>query len=395
MLFDLLNSALLIPLILFISLHILEFTNEKLPKSPTPSGISEKEISQLFIEHSEDFLLLTNAEMIVEFVSKSLINLLEIQATIPVGKKINQVMDNFPSLPLMKTNQKLVIPVISSKTKIKHLVEFQFKVIYSVGGMIHAIFAIGRDVTDRETSLKKFKDTAFKEKELNQLKSRFVSMASHEFRTPLATILSSALLIEMLLQKDSEHVVKDKILNHVKKIVTQTNRLTDITSDVLLLERSIQQNINLKLKKIQISNFVKELVDTISQEIFERRTLKYFAPEQDKTVQTDPSLLIHILRNLILNALKYSEGAMDPEIHLFYRGAYFEIMVKDYGLGIPKEDQEHIFGSFYRAKNVGNIKGTGLGLNIVKELTKKLNGEIWFKSKLKMGSEFYISFPFK
>lgn len=373
----------------------MEFTNEKLPKSPTPSGISEEEISQLFIEHSEDFLLLTNAEMIVEFVSKSLINLLEIQANIPVGKKINQVMDNFPSLPLMKTNQKLVIPVITSKTKIKHLVEFQFKVIYSDGGMIHAIFAIGRDVTDRETSLKKFKDTAFKEKELNQLKSRFVSMASHEFRTPLATILSSALLIEMLLQKDSEHIVKDKILNHVKKIVAQTNRLTDITSDVLLLERSIQQNINLKLKKIQISNFVKELVDTISQEIFERRTLKFFAPEQDKTVQTDPSLLIHILRNLILNALKYSEGAMDPEIHLFYRGAYFEIMVKDYGLGIPKEDQEHIFGSFYRAKNVGNIKGTGLGLNIVKELTKKLNGEIWFKSKMKMGSEFYISFPFK
>ena len=106
-------------------------------------------------------------------------------------------------------------------------------------------------------------------------------------------------------------------------------------------------------------------------------------------------MLIHILRNLILNALKYSEGALEPEVHLQFQGAYFEIMIKDYGLGIPKEDQEHIFGSFYRAKNVGNIKGTGLGLNIVKELTKKLNGEIWFTSKLEMGSEFYVSFPFK
>lgn len=373
----------------------MEITNEKPRTLQLSSGITEEEISQLFIEHSEDFLLLTNSEMVVEFISKSLIKLLEIPESASIGKKINQVMDNFPSLPLMKTNQKLVIPLITSKTKVKHLVEFQFKVILAERGRINAIFAIGRDVTDRENSLKKFKDTAFKEKELNQLKSRFVSMASHEFRTPLATILSSALLIDMLLQNDFNQQIQDKILNHVKKIVTQTNRLTDITSDVLLLERSIQQNINLKLRKIQISQYVKELVDTISQETFDRRTLKFFSPDQDRTVQTDPSLLVHILRNLILNALKYSEGAMDPEIHLYFRGAYFEIMVKDYGLGIPKEDQEHIFGSFYRAKNVGNIKGTGLGLNIVKELTKKLNGEIWFTSKIKMGSEFHVSFPFK
>lgn len=364
-------------------------------KSPLPSGFSEEDILQLFIDQSEDILVLTNSTMEIEYVSKSLERLFEIPVENSKGKKINEVMENFPSLPLMKPDQKMVIPLVTPKTKRKFLIEFQFKPLYTPEGKIRAIFAIGRNVTDRETSLKKFKDTAFKEKELNQLKSRFVSMASHEFRTPLATILSSALLIDMLLKKDFGPDIKAKINNHVEKIVAQTNRLTEITSDVLLLERSIQQEMKIQVKKVQISKFVKDLVDTINQENFERRIVRYFGPETDKTVQTDPSLLIHILRNLILNALKYSEGALEPEVHLQFQGAYFEIKIKDYGLGIPKEDQEHIFGSFYRAKNVGNIKGTGLGLNIVKELTKKLNGEIWFTSKLEMGSEFYVSFPFK
>jgi signal transduction histidine kinase len=211
----------------------------------------------------------------------------------------------------------------------------------------------------------------------------------------LATIQSSAMLIEMLIQKENGPDTKDRILNHVQKIVNQTNRLTEITSDVLLLEKSIQQDMKVNLKKIPIVRFVKDLVETINMENFERRTVKFFGPDSDKTIQSDASLLNHILRNLIVNALKYSERALDPELHIQFRGSFVEIMIKDYGIGIPKEDQEHIFGSFYRAKNVGNIKGTGLGLNIVKELTKKLNGEIWLNSKLGMGSEFYVSFPSK
>lgn len=360
-----------------------------------PSGFSEREILRLFIDQSEDILVLTDAGMILEYVSQSLERLLEISATESIGKRIDEVMENFPSLPLMKPNQKMVIPITTPETKRKFLIEFEFKPLYATDGKIKAIFAIGRNVTDRETSLKKFKDTAFKEKELNQLKSRFVSMASHEFRTPLATILSSALLIDLHLQKDFGPDVKAKILNHVNKITTQTNRLTEITSDVLLLEKSMQQEMKIHLKKIEICKFVEDLVNTINYENSERRNVKCFLPDSDKTVTSDPTLLTHILRNLILNALKYSEGAMVPEVHVQFRSAYFEIMVKDYGLGIPKEDQEHIFGSFFRAKNVGNIKGTGLGLNIVKELTKKLNGEIWFTSKQGMGSEFFVTFPVK
>jgi signal transduction histidine kinase len=349
----------------------------------------------LFVENSEDILILTNSEMVLEFVSKSLAQMLGVQVEDFIGKKINSVMENFPSLPLMKPNQKMVIPLINSITKHKYLIEFLFNPIYTTSGEIQAIFAIGKDVTDRELSLKKFKDTAFKEKELNQLKSRFVSMASHEFRTPLATILSSAMLIEMLLQKDFGPELKDKILNHVNKIVAQTNRLTNITSDVLLLEKTIQSDAKIRHKKVQIAKFIQDMVTGINQENLDRRKVRFISPNNDKSIQTDPELITHILRNLIINALKYSEGTLEPEVNLQFRGNFVEISVKDYGIGIPKEDHEHIFGSFYRAKNVGNIKGTGLGLNIVKELTKKLEGDIWFSSKLGMGSEFFVSFPVK
>ncbi len=349
----------------------------------------------MIFDQSEDILILTNASMEVEFVSQSLQNTLEIPVKKAIGKKVDQILENFPSLPLMKPNQKMVIPVTTPKTKKKFLIEFEFKPQFTQAGAVQSIIAIGRNVTERELSLKKFKDIAFKEKELNQLKSRFVSMASHEFRTPLATILSSALLIDMLLKKDFTPEIKAKVLNHVDKIVTQTNRLTDITSDVLLLEKSIQPEMKISLKKILIGEFLKDLVDTINRENFERRTVAFSMPEKDVAVWTDPSLLVHIFRNLILNALKYSEGSLEPEVSLQLRGSYFEVSVKDYGLGIPKEEQEQIFGSFYRAKNVGNIKGTGLGLNIVRELTKKLNGEIWFKSSLGIGSEFFVSFPIK
>jgi signal transduction histidine kinase len=133
----------------------------------------------------------------------------------------------------------------------------------------------------------------------------------------------------------------------------------------------------------------------MNAENFGRRTIRLYTPDKDLEITSDSTLLNHIVRNLIQNALNYSPGAVDPEVHLIYRGAYFEIMVKDYGIGIPKEDKKNIFGSFYRGGNVSNIKGTGLGLNIVKELTKKLNGEVWFESTVGKGSEFHVSFPVK
>lgn len=377
-----------------LSIHSVVLNLKTLANTLLP--LSEKDIARIFLDHSDDFLLLFNEDMEIEYVSESFQNTFEIASADCLGKKLNEVWVNFPSLPIMRPDQKMVIPITSKTSKQKHLIEFKFNLVPELEEWPFQLFyASGRDVTDREQALKKFKDIAFKEKELNQMKSKFVSMASHEFKTPIATIVSSVNIMQMLLEKDFTPEIKDRILNHINKILNQTSRLTDILGDVLLLEKSIQQQVGMETKKLSILKFLGELVEAMNAENFGRRTIRLYTPDKDLEITSDSTLLNHIVRNLIQNALNYSPGAVDPEVHLIYRGAYFEIMVKDYGIGIPKEDKKNIFGSFYRGGNVSNIKGTGLGLNIVKELTKKLNGEVWFESTVGKGSEFHVSFPVK
>ncbi|WP_304516819.1 sensor histidine kinase [Cecembia rubra] len=119
-------------------------------------------------------------------------------------------------------------------------------------------------------------------------------------------------------------------------------------------------------------------------------------PTDDKIIETDASLLSHAVKNIIENAIKYSPDSTEkPILDLIFEKNKFEIIVKDFGLGIPKEEQKHIFNSFFRAKNVSNIKGTGLGLNIVHEFVKKLGGKVSFSSKEGVGTTFIISMPYQ
>lgn len=358
--------------------------------------LTEKDIAKIILDQSDGFLLIFNGDMEIEYLSDSFQTTFECSNIECLGKRLNEVWVHFPSLPIMRPDQKMVIPMTSKISKTRYLVEFKFNPIPELVDWPYPLYyASGKDVTDREQALKKFKDIAFKEKELNQMKSKFVSMASHEFKTPIATIVSSVNIMQMLLEKDFTPEIKDRILNHITKILNQTSRLTDILGDVLLLEKSIQQHVGMDTKKISILKFLKELVEAMNAENFGRRTIRLHAPDKDQEIVSDPTMLNHIVRNLIQNALNYSPGGIDPEVHLIYRGGFFEIMVKDYGIGIPNEDKKNIFESFFRGSNVTNIKGTGLGLNIVKELTKKLNGEVWFESTLGKGSEFHVSFPVK
>jgi signal transduction histidine kinase len=126
------------------------------------------------------------------------------------------------------------------------------------------------------------------------------------------------------------------------------------------------------------------------------KKIKLNLPKQDRIIQLDPSIIAHVLNNLIDNAIKYSKQADNsPELTLKHLDDTYQIAIKDYGLGIPLEDQKYIFGSFFRAKNVNTIKGTGLGLNIVREFIEKLGGKIHFVSEENKGSEFIITFPYE
>jgi len=226
-----------------------------------------------------------------------------------------------------------------------------------------------------------------KEKELSDLKSRFVSMASHEFRTPLSTILSSASLVAKYTQTD-EQAKRDK---HIMRIKSSVSNLTDLLNEFL----SIGKIEDGKVMAHMVEFNIKELLQSICNElqaIAKPRQKIVLSHTGDKLVSLDPSLLRNVLINLLSNAIKFSpEGAVISVVSDTIDQC-ISLRIKDSGMGISAEDQEHLFERFFRGKNATNIQGTGLGLHIVSKYIELMNGQINFESELEMGTEFIITF---
>ncbi|MEH6779877.1 PAS domain S-box protein, partial [Maribacter arcticus] len=216
-----------------------------------------------------------------------------------------------------------------------------------------------------------------KEQELNELKSRFVSMASHEFRTPLSTILSSASLIERQNQPGKE----EKRIGYVNRIKSGVKGLVVILNDFLSLSKLEEGKVTAKPEHFNILNFSKDLVEEIEVNKKEKQAIVIDDNCKDAMVYLDSKLVRHILYNLLSNAIKYSPENKDIELSITTTGAQLNIEVRDHGIGIPKEEQKNLFNRFFRANNVASIQGTGLGLHIVKLYTELMKGSISFKSE--------------
>jgi PAS domain S-box-containing protein len=229
-----------------------------------------------------------------------------------------------------------------------------------------------------------------KEKTLNELKSRFVTMASHEFRTPLSTVLSSAYLLEKYCDtKDQPHRKK-----HIDRIISSVNMLTDILNDFLSVGKIEEGKIIVKLSTFDIQHYISNIIGEMRNMQKDGQHISY-EHTGEKTIQLDPAILKHIVMNLLSNAIKFSNEGSVIEIRSKRTGKYLILSVKDHGIGIPKEDLPHLFERFHRGANVTNIQGTGLGLNIVLKYSELLNGRITCKSELEKGTEFTIKFDLK
>jgi len=231
------------------------------------------------------------------------------------------------------------------------------------------------------------KEALEKEKELNELKSRFVSMASHEFRTPLTTIMSSAALIS----KYPKEAQQPNRVKHVERIKSAVVNLTGILNDFLSLSKLEEGKINVEYTEVDIlalfnlvSNELKGLLKT-------GQYIRYKSDSDTLKIQTDGRILKNILFNLLSNAIKYS--AKDIECTLSELEGQLTIKIKDKGIGIPLEDQKYLFTRFFRAGNVTSIQGTGLGLNIVRRYVDLLKGSISFKSVHEAGTTFTVNLP--
>jgi PAS domain S-box-containing protein len=254
---------------------------------------------------------------------------------------------------------------------------------------VERVLVVANNVTEQKKAAEEIKRALEQERLLNNLKSRFVSMASHEFRTPLSTIMSSVTLIGRY--KDPAY--EDKREKHINRIKNSVKNLNNILNDLLSIGKLEEGKVHVHPEKFNLYNFAQDIVEE-HQMVAKRGQEISFSCECDRQeVVLDKHLLKNVFHNLISNAIKYSPEDKPIEVRMAVDEVYVLIKIIDQGMGIPLEEQEHLFERFFRAHNATNIQGTGLGLNIVKEYIQLMKGEISFESKLNEGTTFLIRLP--
>lgn len=231
-------------------------------------------------------------------------------------------------------------------------------------------------------------DALIREKEINELKSRFVSMASHEFRSPLSVVLSSTSLIERYLSPQMD----ERVEKHILKIKASLGNLTNILDDFLSLDKLEQDKVEINGDKFNIVEFMQTIIEDVY--LFRRKD-QYISVRNGggPDVSLDQKKLRYILVNLISNSMKYSPEGTEINLDIETRDDIVTISIQDHGIGIPEEEQNCMFNKFFRATNTGNVQGIGLGLTIVKRYVELMGGEIRFVSQQGQGTTFTIDIP--
>jgi len=262
----------------------------------------------------------------------------------------------------------------------------------------HAVVASFSDITEqkkKEAQIRKLNEALNQEKErrLKELKSRFVSIASHQFRTPLAVVQSNIELLKLLFQQQQHEQIKAPFEKIYHRIQEEINRLTEMIDDVLVLEKLDAGKERFQPQKVDVIAFCRQLAADFSLLRTHERKLDFEYQGVPRPVALDTKLISHVLLNLISNAFKYSEGRGNPLLRLVFEEEQLKFEVIDDGIGIPAADQSKLFESFYRASNALDFPGTGLGLVIAREFVALHQGHLHVKSQEGKGSVFTITIP--
>ncbi len=228
-----------------------------------------------------------------------------------------------------------------------------------------------------------------KEKELGHLKSRFISMASHEFKTPLSSILSSAALISRYNKIDQDG---DRS-RHVDRIKASVIHLNTILTDFLSITRLEEGRFEPQVSRFAADVLIADLLSEIEVLLKPQQALSFEYKTDKLEMISDKNLFRNILYNLLSNAIKYSDESTSIECKVKRKGPYLIIEIKDHGVGIPVQDRKHIGSRFFRSSNVTHLQGTGLGLNIVRTYLNFLRGNLTFKSHEDRGTTFIVTIP--
>ncbi len=260
--------------------------------------------------------------------------------------------------------------------------------------------AIILDITDRKNYTEELENTVAhrtqqlrealsKEKELNDLKTKFLSLVSHEFKTPLSGILTSTTLIGKYVSTEQQ----EKREKHLNTIKNKVKYLDNILTDFLSIERLDSGKVNYKFSEFPLSKVINEVVYDANMLLKDGQKIKYPMDIDDYTIQFDEKILELTLTNLIRNAIKYSTEGTTIDLQVFNENKAFTFKVIDQGIGIPEKEQKFIFNRYFRAENALLNQGTGIGLNIVKNHLENLGGSITFTSTEHKGSTFTFTIP--
>ncbi len=249
------------------------------------------------------------------------------------------------------------------------------------------ILGNGVDITERKIVEAEIRKNLEKERELNELKARFVSIASHEFRTPLTTIIMSAAILE----RCSQNLSEERKLEEYHRIKATVHRMTQLLDDVLVIGRAESGLQSFNPRNLDLEKLCRELVEEVQQSISSNHTITFTSLGLCINACMDERLLRHIFTNLLSNAVKYSPKGGTVHFELSCQNKKVIFQIKDSGMGIPPADRERLFEPFHRGKNVGLIPGTGLGLSIVKTMVDLHQGEIQVKSEVGVGTTFIVT----
>lgn len=272
--------------------------------------------------------------------------------------------------------------------------ESTFKAIFEIENQFAKIQSSSRDISKRIKAEKKIKTALLKERKFNELKSNFVAMASHQFRTPLTVIYSNAELIDIK-TNSFEKEATNNLESITSRIKTEVDRMTQLMNNILIFGEYESTNIKKKIKSIDFEKFIETLISTYFNNSNDGRKIELEIEGKKQVLFTDETLMVHILTNLISNAFKYSAGRPNPLLVIAYLANEIEIEVTDFGIGIPEKEIQYLFTSFFRASNTNTIIGSGLGLAIVKQFTDFLNGKIELQTKENFGTKIKLIFPYE
>lgn len=359
---------------------------------------TSKQYIDRIITSMADALLVTTNSGIIKTVNKSAQNIFKYSEAELIGQPINKLitdqklLQKISSLPTLEKGDILndIEVICPTKTGEKIAISFACSVIKTEIEEIQNFVYIGRDITERKRAEAERMKAIEREKELRELKARLISMTSNEFRIPISTIFATTELLENYGSTWSE----DKKVQHYEIIESSVKRMTELLDNVLVLGKADAGKLKFNPAPLVLKDFCTNLVEEIQLASAENQRITFsYSGDYINVVCLDEKLLQNILRNLLTNALKYSSQNTTVNFSCYCKETEAIFEIQDQGIGIPTEEQHQIFESFYRAKNVGSVPGSGLGLTIVQKSVELQGGKITVNSEVGVGTTFTVNLP--